>query len=69
MSRSVPSASSKMGIVKEKIPFCTHGLSESGYSTGEDASLYPRLVLIRVQRKKRYLAVPTVLVSEGTVLE
>ena len=38
----------KMGIVKEKIPFCTHDLSKSGYRAIEDVALYPRLALMRV---------------------
>ena len=55
-----------MGIVKEKIPFCTHDLSESGHRVREDAALHPRLVRIRAQREKRCHFVPMTYPDQGT---
>ena len=55
-----------MGIVKEKIPFCTHDLSESGHRVREDADLHPWLVRIRAQREKRCHFVPMTYPNQGT---
>ena len=33
----------------------------------EDVTLYPRLALIRAQREKRYLSVPTPCLNVGTM--
>ncbi len=55
----------EMGIMKEKIPFCTHDLSKSGYRAIEDVALYPRLTLMRVQSNRRCRFVPTTYPNEG----
>ena len=65
----VPMTYPDQGTEPEKILFCTHGVSESGHSVRKDTFLYPRLVLMWVQRRKIYRSVPIILVSEGTTPE
>ena len=65
----VPMTYPNQGTEPEKILFCTHGVSESGHRVRKDTFLYPRLVLMWVQRRKIYRSVPIILVSEGTTPE